>query len=57
MFMASGSEENWTNNIQICNDVGQTTVNRERFAGLNSHSFQEYRESFSVNISASPSLY
>ena len=55
--MASGSEKNWTNNIQICNDVIQTTVNRERFAGLNSYGFQEYRESFSVNISASPSLY
>ena len=33
-----------------------TTVNRERFAGLNFrvlHSFQEYHESFSMNISAS----
>ena len=34
----------------------RTTVNGERFTGLNFrvfHSFQEYRESFSVNISAS----
>ena len=27
------------------------TVNRERFAGLNFHGFQEYRERFSVNLS------
>ena len=34
----------------------KNTVNRERFAGLNFrvfHGFQEYRESFSVDISAS----
>ena len=28
-----------------------TTVNVERFVGLNLHSFQEYCQSFSVNIS------
>ena len=31
----------------------QHTVNREKFAGLNFHSFQEYHESFSVNLSTS----
>ena len=38
----------------------KSTVNRERFAGLNFrifHSFPEYRESFSMNISASLYLY
>ena len=28
-------------------------VNVERFAGLNFHSFQEYHEGFSMNISTS----
>ena len=36
--------------------LSSCTVNGERFTGLNCrvfHGFQEYRESFSVNISAS----
>ena len=36
------------------------TVNVERFAGLNFqafHGFQEYRESFSMNMGASLQLY
>ena len=31
----------------------RNTVNGERFAGLNFHSFQEYHKSFSVNITTS----
>ena len=40
----------------ICDQTCENTVNEERFAGLNFrgfHGFQEYCESFSVNISAS----
>ena len=48
-----GGQKSPTRTTTTGHDLLFNTVNRERFAGLNFRGFQEYRKSFSVNISDS----